>query len=163
MNQGIHIVDLLIWYLGDPVEVKAYAGTLHRTIEVEDTLAATLRFAGGAVATITATTTTAPGFPYRLEIYGTNGGIQVEGESIGRWQLADPGRATVEPPETGQAAEAGSGADPRGIAATGHIAIVRDFIEAIREDRSPKVDGAEGWRSLATVLAIYKSAGLIGD
>lgn len=163
MNQGIHIVDLLIWLMGNPTEVKAYGGTLKHQIEVEDILAATLRFANGGLATLTATTTAAPGFPHRLELYGSNGGIQIEGETIVRWQLADPAKATVEPPEVGQPSGAGAGGDPRGIAPTGHIAIVRDFIEAIREDRAPAIDGAESWRSLATVLAIYKAAGLIGE
>jgi UDP-N-acetyl-2-amino-2-deoxyglucuronate dehydrogenase len=165
MNQGIHLVDLLIWYMGDPVEVRAYAATLHRDIEVEDTLAATLRFANGALATITATTTADPGFPHRLEIYGTGGGIQIEGETVGRWALTHPTQAAVEPPEAGAPASdaptaAGAGGDPRGIAPTGHIAIVRDFILALREDRAPQIDGAEGRRSLATVLAIYEAAGL---
>jgi hypothetical protein len=44
----------------------------------------------------------------------------------------------------------------RSIAPTGHIAIVRDFIAGC----PPQVDGAEGRRSLATVLAIYQAAGL---
>lgn len=162
MNQGIHIVDLLVWYMGDPVEVKAYAQTLQRDIEVEDTLAATLHFANGAMATLTATTTASPGFPYRLELYGTNGGIQVEGEIVNRWELADPGKATVERPATGRAASAGAGSDPRGIAPTSHIAICRDFIEAIRQDRPPLIDGREGRRSLAAVLAIYEAAGVGG-
>ena len=160
MNQGIHLVDLLVWTMGDPVEVHAYADTLHRDIEVEDTLAATLRFANGALATITATTTVAPGFPHRLEIYGTHGGIQVEGESVRRWELADPAKATVEPVKPETTASAGAGADPRGIAPTGHIAIVQDFIQALRAGCPPQVDGAEGRRSLATVLAIYQAAGL---
>ena len=56
MNQGFHLVDLLIWFMGDPVEVTARAATLKRSVEVEDTLVATLRFANGALATITATT-----------------------------------------------------------------------------------------------------------
>ena len=30
MNQGIHEVDLLVWYMGDPVAVQASAATLHR-------------------------------------------------------------------------------------------------------------------------------------
>ena len=161
MNQGIHLVDLLIWFMGDPVQVEAYADTLHREIEVEDTLAATLRFPDGALATITATTTAEPGFPHRVEIYGTNGGIQVEGESVGRWELADQAKATVEPAEVGVPAHAGAGGDPRGIEPTGHIAIVRDFVEAVREGRPPNIDGAEGRRSLATVLAIYEAAGLL--
>jgi UDP-N-acetyl-2-amino-2-deoxyglucuronate dehydrogenase len=163
MNQGIHLVDLLVWYMGDPAEVQARAGTLHRDIEVEDTLTATLRFGSGALATITATTTAAPGFPHRVEIYGTGGGIQVEGESVGRWELADPAGASVEPPPIGRAASAGAGGDPRGIAATGHIAIVRDFVEALRAGRSPQIDGREGRRSLAAVLAIYEAAGLLRE
>jgi predicted dehydrogenase len=161
MNQGIHLVDLLVWFMGEPLEVSAYAGTLHREVEVEDTLAATLRFAGGALATISATTTADPGFPHRLEIYGTNGGIQVEGEAALRWELRDPAKALVEsPPRVGTLQGAGAGGDPRGIAPTGHVAVLRDFIEAAHEGRPPLVDGAEGRRSLATVLAIYRAAGL---
>jgi UDP-N-acetyl-2-amino-2-deoxyglucuronate dehydrogenase len=161
MNQGIHLVDLLIWYMGDPVSVQAHGGTLHRDIEVEDTLAATLRFADSAMATITATTTSAPGFPHRVEIYGTGGGIQMEGEVVGQWTLADPARATVAPLEAGVPAGTGAGGDPRDISPTGHIAIFRDFIHALREDRAPLIDGAEGRRSLATVLAVYEAAGLL--
>jgi UDP-N-acetyl-2-amino-2-deoxyglucuronate dehydrogenase len=161
MNQGIHLVDLLVWYMGEPVAVQACADTLHRDIEVEDTLAATLRLANGAMATITATTTAAPGFPHRLEIYGTGGGIQIEGETVRQWTWADPARATLARPEIGAPADAGAGSDPRGIAPTGHIAILRDFICALREGRAPQIDGAEGRRSLATVLAIYEAAGLL--
>ncbi len=161
MNQGIHIVDLLVWLMGDPVEVQAHTNTLHRDIEVEDTLSATLRFTNGALATITATTTASPGFSHRLEFYGTNGGIQVEGDAVGRWNLADLTKATVESPEISQASGAEAGSDPRGIPATSHAAIFKDFIQAIHEKRSPKIDGAEGRRSLATVLAIYEAAGLL--
>jgi UDP-N-acetyl-2-amino-2-deoxyglucuronate dehydrogenase len=160
MNQGIHLVDLLIWYMGDPVDVQARADTLHRDIEVEDTLAATLRFTNGALGTITATTTAAPGFPHRVEIYGTRGGIQVEGESANRWQLVEPEKAKIEAADTSAASDAGAGGDPRGIKPTGHIAIVRDFVQAVREGRAPEIDGAEGRRSLDTVLAIYEAAGL---
>jgi UDP-N-acetyl-2-amino-2-deoxyglucuronate dehydrogenase len=157
MNQGIHLVDLLVWFMGDPVEVQAYGATLARNIEVEDTLSAALRFENGALATITATTTAVPGFPHRIEIYGTEGGIQIEGESIARWQAKNA-------PEIAQPATpavAGAGSDPRGISPSGHIAIVRNFIDAVREQRSPEIDGAEGRRSLAAVLAVYRAAGLI--
>lgn len=160
MNQGIHLIDLLVWYMGDPVSIQAQAATLSRPIEVEDTLVATLRFANGALATVAATTTAEPGFPHRIEIYGTGGGIQIEGEAVVRWSLLDPASAKVEPPQMGAPAATGAGSDPRGIAATGHAAMFRDFIAAVREDRAPLVDGAEGRRSLAAVLAIYRAAGL---
>ena len=158
MNQGIHLVDLLVWFLGDPEQVEAHAATLQHQIEVEDTLAATLKLRSGALATITATTTAAPGFPHRIEVYGTEGGIQIEGEAITRWTSAD---GTEKAQASGAKSGAGSGGDPRGIALEGHIGILRDFVEAIRDGRPPLVDGREGRRSLAAVQAIYEAAGLV--
>ena len=156
MNQGIHLVDLLLWYMGHPVGVQAVAGTLERDIEVEDTLAAALHFEGGAMATITATTTAAPGFAHRLELYGTQGAIQIEGDAVRQW--TPPGGPPIAGPA---AAAAGAGSDPRGINAAGHTAIFADFIEAVRTNRSPLIDGVEGRRSLAAVLAVYRAAGLL--
>jgi len=161
MNQGVHLVDLLVWFMGgDPVEARAFAHTATHDIEVEDVLAATLLFEKRGLATVTATTTTDPGYPHRVEIYGTKGGIQLEGETIARWQVADPERAKVQPIVSEEVAEAGAASDPRGIKATGHINIFQDFIQAIREDREPAIGGAEGRRSLAAVLKIYEAAGI---
>lgn len=159
MNQGIHIADLLIWYMGDPVNIQAQAGTLHRDIEVEDVLASTLKFANGALATITATTTVGDGAPHRLELYGTNGSIQVEGESLIRWHLKNKSLQTITPPPLGGASDSGSSSDPRGIKATAHTAIVRELILAVKERRQPAIDSIEGRRSLAVVNGIYKAAG----
>lgn len=159
MNQGIHIIDLLLWFLGDPVDVHAFADSRHRSVEIEDTAGAVLRFANGAVATITATVATEPGFPHRLEVYGTNGGIQIEGESVLRWGLADEAKATVEPwPVATEQVDAGMAGDPRGISTSGHIAILKDFISGIRRGEDPVIDGTEGRRSLATILAVYESS-----
>jgi hypothetical protein len=37
---------------------------------------------------------------------------------------------------------------------------VGDVIDAIREGRSPSIDGREGRRALAAILGIYQAAGL---
>jgi len=147
-----------VWYMGDPVEIRALAATLQREIEVEDTVGAVLRFANGSLAGVTATTVAPPGFPHRLEIYGTRGGIQVEGETVKQWHPAGPRAASV--PLPGAAAPAGAGADPRAIALTGHIGLVRNFLEALRGGERLLIDGREGRRSLAAVLRIYQAAGL---
>lgn len=161
MNQGIHLIDILIWWMGDPVAIKAIGGNRHRAIEVEDVLVATLRFENGELATVTATTDAPPGFPHRVEVYGTNGGVQTEGDKLTRWMIADQTRATVEVPPLEGDVDAGAGADPRGISHAGHIALVADMLAAIREDRSPLVSGAEGLRSVAVVREIYRQAGLV--
>jgi predicted dehydrogenase len=159
MNQGIHQVDLLAWFMGDPVAVTADALTLKRQVEVEDTLCASLRFANGALAAINATVTTAPGFPPRMEIYGTRGGVQIEGDTMMRWWSEDGPRE--EDAIVAQPSSAGAGADPRGISTAGHISIISDFIRALHEKRAPLVDGNEGRRSLSIVVSIYQAAGRI--
>src|SRR6201995_874861 len=78
MNQGIHYADLLRWCLGPVAEVSAVTVTQDHDMEAEDCALATVRFASGAVGTITATTSVVPGFPQRLEISGTGGSAVVE-------------------------------------------------------------------------------------
>jgi predicted dehydrogenase len=157
MNQGIHLVDLLLWFMGDVAEVNARADTMAHAIEVEDNLACTLAFAGGALGAIYATTAAAPGFPHRVEVYGTDGGVQVEGEAVVRWNARTPMPDGL-PMAASGAAGAGSGASPTGIGATGHARLMADFVEAVRQGRPPLVTGEEGRRSLALVLAAYESA-----
>ncbi len=160
MNQGIHLVDLLLWLMGnDVVEAQAYTTTLARAIEVEDCVSAALRFADGAMGTIAATTVVAPGFPHRVEVYGTHGGVQIEGEAIVRWDTTI--ETTAAAPRAGSGAgrqAAGAGAHPTGISAIGHTRIMHDFAAAIRNQRAPLVAGEEARRALAVVLAIYESA-----
>ncbi|HEU5198063.1 MAG TPA: Gfo/Idh/MocA family oxidoreductase [Ktedonobacterales bacterium] len=158
MNQGIHLLDLLLWYLGDVAEVQAQMTTLAHAIEVEDCLSATLRFRNGALGSVVATTAAAPGYPHRVEVYGQRGGMQMEGEQIARWEsesLPHVSGVTVASPGT---AAAGAGSSPRGISQEGHRRLIADIVNAVRENRQPVVPGEEGRRSLALTLAIYQAA-----
>ena len=160
MNQGIHLVDLLLWLMGGEAEVVgASGGVVNHEIEVEDCVVAALRFSGGAVGSLVATTAAAPGFPHRVEVYGTRGGAQIEGDALVRWE----GDAPRIRPRAPDSVAAGSGASPTAIGTVGHTLIVRDFVASIREGREPLVAGEEGRRSLALVLAVYEAAGLGAD
>jgi predicted dehydrogenase len=156
MNQGIHIVDLLLWFMGDPEEVQGRAATLAHSIEVEDSLVASLRFKTGALGSVVATTSASPGFAHRVEVYGTRGGVQLEAEAVVRWESDAPPTlsAAVAPGASG----AGAGSSPTGLAPAGHIRIVADFVAAVRDGRPPLVPGEEGRRSVSLVLAIYEAA-----
>lgn len=50
------------------------------------------------------------------------------------------------------------GADPAASGHQAHAKLFRDFVSAIKNDRSPAIDGHECRRSLELVTAIYKSA-----
>jgi UDP-N-acetyl-2-amino-2-deoxyglucuronate dehydrogenase len=88
MNQGIHSVDLLQWYMGEVDEVQAVMTNVkHKTIEVEDTVVATLRFANGALGVIQCSTAVFPGALKRIEIMGTTGTAILEESNIIKWQF----------------------------------------------------------------------------
>ncbi|MSP12530.1 MAG: Gfo/Idh/MocA family oxidoreductase [Chloroflexi bacterium] len=162
--QGIHFLDMLSWYLGDPVEVRAFAGTLAREIEVEDSAVAILRYADGSLFTITATTACEPAARIQYEIYGTTGAIQMEGEKIIRWQTANPDQDTLpvvaDDPQPEPTVSVNVLGKPITMPLTPFATLVRDFIQAIDENRDPLISGKEGRRSLATLVAIYEAAGI---
>jgi predicted dehydrogenase len=154
INQAIHTLDLLLSLTGMPETVTARTRTLNHEIEVEDAALAILEFAGGALGLVQATTIAHPGFPERLEFFGSKGSaVFHKGEAKLEWRIAEP------PEETTEQAEVSSGAArPMDITAAGHTALYRDFVAAISEGRAPLVDGREGRKSVSLVEAIYRSA-----
>src|SRR5207245_4179832 len=82
INQGVHTVDLLLWLLGDVVRVQARTATQLHKIEAEDTAAAILEFASGALGVFHATTAAYLGYPRRVEIAGTEGTVILEHDRI---------------------------------------------------------------------------------
>jgi predicted dehydrogenase len=158
MNQAIHNVDLLLWLMGPAASVCGFTATLaHERIEVEDTAVAAIRFKNGALGVITAATSVAPGYPKQIAIHGDKGTAVVEHEDVLRWDFGP----TPEP-DSGQKKSAGGvsggAADPKAISHEGHRRQLADFIEAVRENRPPKVDGREGKRAVELICAIYESA-----
>jgi UDP-N-acetyl-2-amino-2-deoxyglucuronate dehydrogenase len=161
MNQAIHSVDLLLWLMGPVTEVMAHTATLaHERIEVEDVAAATLRFANGALGTIEATTAAYPGALKKIEICGSAGMAVLEEEDIIKWEFADSTEADehLKLEMLGRTKTGGGAGDPAAIGHAAHAELFRDMLAAIRDDRPPAIDGAEGRRSVELILAIYESA-----
>ncbi|MFA9477269.1 Gfo/Idh/MocA family protein [Phycisphaerales bacterium AB-hyl4] len=160
MNQGIHFVDLLCYLVGDPDEVQAYAATrAHASIEVEDTIAATLHFPGGGLGTIEASTACAPGFPRRLEISGEHGTALLEDDRLICWKFADEQPEDEQIRAEGLAGDQmkGGTSDPTAIDCEGHRRLIEDLACAIREKREPIIPGEEAQRAVRVIEAIYQA------
>jgi len=155
MNQGVHTVDLLLWLLGDVQRVYARALTALHDIESEDTLVATLEFCNGAVGTLEAATSAYPGYDRQFELTGTEGTIIFKHDRIVSADLKtpQPGWVSETSGDTNQ-----SSSSPIVSDVSGHKRIVKDFVDAIKFDGTPRCDGREGRRSVKLVEAIYKSA-----
>lgn len=162
INQAIHQIDLLLWFMGPAVWVRAEARTLaHERIEVEDIACATIQFENGALGIIEGSTATWPGHPGRVEVHGATGGAAIEDGELRFWQFQKETKADERVRASFHNHSAlGSGAgDPLSdLTCEGHRRQLQDFVKAIQEDRPPFVDGHEGRRAVALIEAIYKSA-----
>jgi len=179
MNQGIHTVDLMLWFCGPVHEVFARAVTAaHKNIEVEDIVCATLTFANGIIATLFASTASYPGFPASLSLYGTEGSAVINGDEL--QTLAIQGAKTVSGSNgSAHAQQVASGgtrsavqhasAPPLAVHATdspaeiwkwgdAHRAQFADFAAAVRNDREPLVNGHSGRAAVALIKAVYESS-----
>lgn len=169
VNQAVHQLDLLCWFLGAPLEVDGFTANVnHPEIEVEDTAVAVVRFASGAVATIAASNAQRPGLWGRIHVHGRNGasvGVETDGGSMFVAGVTDPTLARNDlwtvpgeegTPEEWRAADAASlaGVD---LATHFHELQLRAIVAAIQEGRQPPVSGDDARRAVALLWAIYEA------
>jgi len=154
INQAIHTLDLLLWLMGPAKSVTATVDTLYHNIEVEDVATATLRFESGALGIVQASTVTYPGFPSRLEIHGTEGCALFEMDRLRKLIRKGKEESVAEIAQQTQ----GSWSKPEAVQVTNHYRVLKDFSLAVREGKSPLIDGVEGRRSVELIEAIYRSS-----
>jgi predicted dehydrogenase len=161
MNQGIHAVDLLQWYMGPVKSVQAYAATVgHERVEVEDNAVVAVHFANGAFGVIEGSTSVYPGYPKRIEISGTLGTAILEENTLRAWEFAQRDPQDLEMLKKYGSSEAPSGgsADPMAISFSGHQRQYEEMIRCVEHGGAPLVDGREARKSVAIILAAYQSA-----
>lgn len=169
MNQGIHLVDLLLWFMGEAEEVIALTENVGRRVEVETLALSLVKFASGARGVIEATVLAYPELPQYLEIFGERGTLTFEPEKLWRLDLIDPTPAEeaarrelfqlsaeleVEREKRLKGVLPGTAVPSVDM---GHTPVIVDFVEAIQSGRPPLVDGREARRAVALINAIYES------
>lgn len=167
MNQGVHTLDLLLWFLGRPVSVSAeFALLAHEGVEVEDTVVATITFASGALAVLHATTAGYPGLAVRLQVQGSSGSAVIDSDELQYIHIADDAAANDMGLQGGgnqrdrYGLDSANGEAPVDAtqSATGHERQYRDLLDAVAYGRDPIVTVDEALSTLATVRAVYASA-----
>ena len=170
VNQAVHHLDLVTWFLGPAVEVDGWVANVnHPEIEVEDSAIAIVRFASGALATIIASNSQHPGLYGRIHVHGTNGasvGVETDGGSIfvaglslpsvprnDLWTIPGEEDGPSRWPEEDLVALAGAD-----IATHYHERQLRDVVAAITDGRPAAVTGEDGLRTVALMDAIYRAS-----
>ena len=141
-NQGSHLLDLLLWFMGEPERLYAETAILTHDIETEDLGMAIINFRSGAKGAVVGTTT----FPgdnayFSAEVHGTDGGILIADALDGTCRIIGEGleeklNAIENPLEN----------------------VIADMVYCLEHDGTPRIDGREGRRTVALLEEIYRSS-----
>ncbi len=162
LTNAVHDIDDLRFICGEIVSVQAMTSNAVRHYPVEDTAVILLRFAGGALGTLTVSDTAVapwsweltsgenPFYPRNDEncylISGTEGALSVP--KLELWRYAEePGWGA---PLSRECLEVGA-SDPL-------VRQLRHFCAVVRGETEPKISGRDAVRTLLAVQAVFEAA-----
>jgi len=153
IDQGVHLIDLAGWFLGDFTTVAGHAATSYWDMKVDDNAFLSLRTAAGQTAWLHASCTEWKNL-FSLELYGRAAKIAIDGlggsygpEKLTLYQM----RPEMGPPEI-TLFEFPGGDESWALE-------LRAFADDIRLGRPPAPGLDEGIRTLEIVEEIYRRSG----
>jgi predicted dehydrogenase len=153
IDQGVHLIDLASWFLGEFTKVEGHATTSFWDMKVDDNAFLSLRTAAGQTAWLHVSCTEWKNM-FSLEIYGRYGKLSIDGlggsygvEKVTYYQMLPQ----MGPPET-TSWEFPGGDDSWVLETTA-------FAEDIRRGSEASLGLQEAIRTLEIVGAIYKLSG----
>ena len=154
IDQGVHLIDLAGWFLGELPTVEGHATTSFWDMKVDDNAFLSLRTAAGQTAWLHVSCTEWKNL-FSLELYGRTGKIIIDGlggsyglEKLTYYPMPADMLGKPTPPEIFEFPSDHSWALE-----------TRAFIEDIRLGREPAPGLTEGIRTLEIVEAIYRRSG----
>lgn len=162
MNQSVHTIDLMQWFMGPVKSVFGSAKIYNHNIETEDLGTALVKFQNGAVGTMMGSTATYPGFGTFIEIHGENGGILIKDNTIAEVKIKDAAPEEIADiigkygPKDKRVSAGAS--DPNAIAGDTTLYQFQDMVNAVAEKRPPVITADKARFAVEIILAIYKSS-----
>jgi UDP-N-acetyl-2-amino-2-deoxyglucuronate dehydrogenase len=153
MNQAVHHIDMLTWFMGNVESVRSMAATRLVNIECEDTGVAVIRFNSGALGVLEATTATRPkDLEGSISILGEKGSVVIGGffmNELVTWNFEDK-----QPIDEVVFQQFGKNPSELGYNLGEYL---RGVVASVRTKRAALVDGLEGRKSLELITALYES------
>ncbi len=153
ISQAIHTLDLMLSLAGPVASVQAMAATtaFHK-MEAEDFVAGGLKFASGAVGSLTATTAAYPGAAESIRIDCDKGSVLLKSGTLTiDWRDRDQ-------EVIGEVATTGGGADPMAFPHDWHRDLIADFAESVQKGRAPRVTGRDALKVHQLIAALERSS-----
>lgn len=151
IDQGIHLIDLARWFLGDMPEVKGFTEQAFWKSEVEDNVFFLLKNKTGRIASLHASWSQWKPI-YSLEIFGSEGYILIDGlgKKYGGTERVYIGKRTADfKAEKEEMIECDTDAD------NSLREMLKEFVSAIRENRDPMPSARDAFAALEIIENIY--------
>jgi predicted dehydrogenase len=155
MCLGVHIMDLLLYLLGDWSEIRAMMDTLERKIDNENVSMAIVKFASGAMVSVT-NSAVSPRQESYLRLDFSRATVELNtiyGYTNANWRFSLPPDATAH--EHVALQRWANLPAERATSQTTQLAAMLDDMQA---GRRPLVSGQEVRRTIEFLLSLYKSA-----
>jgi predicted dehydrogenase len=157
-TQASHFIDLLVWWCGDVVEVKALMETQNHNIQTEDSGSAVLKFSSGTMGSVNWTTCVYnKNYEGSITIIGEYGTIKIGGQYLNKIEFWDvrgyPLQEGIEFTDKPNAYGKYQGTS------SNHDKVIKTIIETLRNKNVgvTAVDGFEGMRCIDAIEKMYKS------
>lgn len=153
-NQGIHTLDLMLWFFGPVASVMAEATNIAgREGGSEDLCQALLTFENGARGIVVTSTATPPGRPASLMLFTDQGHTAINHTDVIEWTFPDQPR----PAAADASIKSGAGSQVS-IGIRGHVDQWLDIRDAIVTGRPADITFRDGLEAVRVITAIYRSA-----
>lgn len=159
INQAIHFIDQLLWITDGPEDynnISAFISnkTHKEVIETDDTSVAILPLKCGALGVIEATASSFEHWENTISLVGSHGTIIIHNEKPARISFKDKAieeqvKARLEKIELSIAKQ------EKAYYGGGHTAQIHDFVDSVREKRSPFITLESAAITAKTILTIY--------
>lgn len=159
INQAIHYIDLINWLCGGVEEVSArFENLTHQdVIETEDTAVAIMKFKKGFIGSITATASSVETWRHTMVLSGTEGFVELHNDEVTYYNFSDKDVRQEFAERLSKCSEEKRINAGKTYYGEGHPAQIKDFIDAIREQRAPFVSAESARSTVEIVLACYES------
>ncbi|MET3805620.1 putative dehydrogenase [Nakamurella sp. UYEF19] len=150
INQSIHTLDLLQWFLGDVVEIRGRADrlALDDPVEVEDTANIVLRHHGGVGSIFHATNAYVDDASVMVEVLTEHARVRLEKDLI---VTSVDGTTRVIPEE-------GTATGAKAYWGLSHALLIEDFYRHVEQRRPFWIDAEEALKTLRIVTSVYRQS-----
>lgn len=155
IDQAIHTMDLVRWFVGENIEYvdAAIANRAHERIEVEDSAEGVLKWANGIFTSFHTINYYSYDAPVEIELHCENGVAKMVGDKA--TLVYNNGQVVSQDVVPGETMDYGEGV--KAYWGVSHAKQIKEFYEALAENKTPFIDGRDAYKTQEMICAIYQS------